>query len=199
MGTPLILFADLPCPQCKNERRFDLQFRTARLPDDERYVSGEFVDDPGLPRGSVFEACLWCYCDECMRSWTADQSAVYYEALADLVKCQRIHVRRAGMILEAQNLIAESMSAAASPGGVPDFGAWLLERDLSIEPPTRPIMFEVLQDMSPERKAIEQLFDASMRRRGWRFGGEFIRCDAEVRITVEGRITHHVPDVVATV
>jgi hypothetical protein len=194
MGTPRILYAKLACSRCNNEQRFVLQFHTDRYDDDERYESGELIDDPALPRGSVFEASLWCYCDDCMRSWKVDRSTTYYEVLAQLSSSERIFVRRGDDIVNAEDLVAQIGSAEVDAGGgVSNFPAWLGRLNLSIHPPRR-IVVGCYEDIAHEHEAIEQLYQAGMRSRGWPFGGEFIRYDAEVRVTADGRITHKVPN-----
>src|SRR5262245_18153640 len=192
MSEPRVLYANVVCARCNNVRRSALQFHTSQCDDGERYESGEIIDDPALPCGSVFEASLWCYCDDCMGLWKVDQSTTYYEALAHLAHSERIFVRRGGEIVEPDDLLVESRSPEEHRGGVPNLPAWLSERKLSIHPPTR-LVVGGHEDVTQEYEAIDRLCDAAMRKRGWPLGGEFIRFDADVRVSDDDRITHDVP------
>ena len=192
MGAPRILYATLECPRCNHEQRFVLQFHTEQYDDEERYESGELVDDAALPRSSVFEASLWCYCDDCMRSWKVDRSTTYYEVLAQLSSSGRIMVRRGDYIVDAEHLVAEIGSPELDAGGVSNFPAWLSKHSLSIHSPGKVAGFWSAC-ITEEHQAIEELYQAGMRSRGWPFGGDFIRDDAEVSVTADGRITHKVP------
>jgi|SRR5262245_41264714 len=192
MGAPRILYATLECPRCNHEQRFVLQFHTEQYDDEERYEVGEVINDPALPHGSLFEASLWCYCDDCMRSWRVDRSTTYYEVLAQLSNSDRILVRRGNDIVDAHHLVEAIGSPEVDAGGVSNFPAWLHRLNLAIHPPRR-IVIGGAQDITHELEAIDQLFQTGMRKRGWPFGGEFIRDDAEVRVSRDGRITCNVP------